>query len=92
MASRKANKHPYLTVLDDLTIPSEIESSLFKMADIKSQEETNADENLHNVSTALNYYPADAGSPIPVIVGKYVVLLLSVFHCYLADPHTYRLY
>lgn len=62
------------------------------MADIKSQEETNAEEKRYNVSTALNYYPADAGSPIPVIVGKYVVLLLSVFHCYLADPHTYRLY
>lgn len=62
------------------------------MADIKSQEETNAEEKRFNVSTALNYYPADAGSPIPVIVGKYVVPLLLVFHCYLANPHTYRLY
>lgn len=43
------------------------------MAGIKSQEEINAEESRHNVSTTLNYYPADAGSPIPVVVGKYVV-------------------
>lgn len=53
-----------------MTVPSEIESSPANMADLKTDEQTVSEGSRHDVSTSLNYYPIDAGSPIPVIVGK----------------------
>lgn len=40
------------------------------MVDPKVQEQAVFGENGHDVSTSLNYYPIDAGPPIPVTVGK----------------------
>ncbi|KAG6353609.1 hypothetical protein INS49_005571 [Diaporthe citri] len=34
------------------------------------QGQTDSEENRHDVSTSLNYYPIDAGAPVPVMVGN----------------------
>ncbi|KAL1865002.1 hypothetical protein Daus18300_007349 [Diaporthe australafricana] len=39
------------------------------MANLTTQVGSQSEENRHDVSTSLNYYPVDAGSPTPVIVG-----------------------
>ncbi|KAI3392055.1 hypothetical protein diail_6310 [Diaporthe ilicicola] len=42
---------------------------LSEMATLKTKDGSRLEENRHDVSTSLNYYPVDAGPPIPVIIG-----------------------
>lgn len=63
-------RRPGLPVLDGSTFPCEIESSPAIMVDLKTHEQIDLEKKRHDVSTSLNYYPVDAGPPIPVMVGK----------------------
>lgn len=64
----------YISATDRLTLPTKLGSMLANMIERKRTIQVSDDR--HDVPTSLNYYPVDAGPPVPVTVGKYVFTLL----------------